>query len=263
MINLKTLFLLALISLATQDDPCFIKFESCEKEETNTPVETPKSNSKLPNCYYSINDDSICNICNPGFILNHEGTGCLSLENCWQVAEGNQKCKYCYAYYHPNPTTGKCERTLCHYFNDDDQCIECYDGYYLKGTECKKIEIPHCLKADSDGKKCKRCIAEHILQDDGTCKFPSKLIKGCIDYDLNGKCLACEEDDYEPVTADGACNFIKCKANEKKVEYCACDAGYASDKDGQCIGHDGSRYSSNSSNKLEISLIITIFGLLI
>ena len=89
------------------------------------------------------------------------------------------------------------------------------------------------------------------------------MIEGCIRY-TNGKCAECENKGKDYTLKDGTCQFINCGNGERAVDYCGvCQIGYEED-DGICVGYDGSRDTSFSSqNKVEFAMLIFILALLI
>lgn len=293
--NYQALILLSLISLSIQDKNCLVYFEYCKGKEVYTPVTT----GKIDNCIlYDDDDNNKCDECKNGYAVSYDKTKCLSFENCynldsedkkcWNCKEGyaissdgkcvkfdncykledgnNQKCKYCRnSHFHPD-SNGICQRTLCSNYDEKDVCTYCFDGYYLNDNKnCVEITIPNCIQVeDNDKTKCKTCIDRYSPQDDGKCYVPSNLIKGCIRYDKDGKCLVCEEDDY--VKNGDTCTLKECKNGETKTEYCAvCKKGYDDYESGDlCVNlADGSKDSSSTKTIVDYSMLISILVLLI
>ena len=231
---------------------------------------------QIENCIrYSLDGEGklLCNECNNGYAFSNDGMSCKKFENCYKLAAGDKKCSICVdnSYFHLNEE-GKCERTQCKTYDENNACTKCYGGYYLDNIKnCKRIPIENCLESDSKGEKCISCLGNISPDANGKCNLPSSLIKGCIRYGSNGKCTACQPNDYQP-TDDGSCQLIECEEGEYKYKYCAqCKAGYfrTSDDDDNyiCMGYDGSKDTSSSDsstrNKVEYALIILILSLLI
>ena len=225
---------------------------------------------EFKNCdrYHYSDGKVICDECKIGYALSFEGKNCKSFQNCLKLKNGDNKCEECYEYYHPN-ADGKCERTLCKEYDDKDICTLCYDGYYLnEDKNCEKIKLENCIVLDPTNKeKCGKCVGGLNPNADGKCNIPSTPIKGCIDYNDNGKCKECENYYYE-ITVDGDCKFKGCKTGRHSEEVCAaCKAGYYIDDDGLCTGYDGSKDdpSVNSYNRIQIeyALLIIILAFLI
>jgi hypothetical protein len=257
------------LSYSSNGDELFCSY--CDKGYITSADQKTCKESK--NCEYlttNAKEEEICGECDTGYALTYDEKSCKQFENCEKLAQGNEKCSECYEYFHPN-SEGKCERTLCQKY-ENNVCTECYEGYYLDDDKkCQKIAIENCLKLDSSKTKCTSCLGGIPPDANGKCSLP--LIKGCSEYDDNGKCKECKNQGYEyEITKDGTCKFIECK-NGKKYEYCnICKVGYYRDEDENdnyiCIGYDGSRDTSTSSdsssrNKVESALLIFILAFLI
>ena len=256
MINLKSILLLSLVSFSLQDSHCLKTFSICQKKSVS--YET----GPIEHCISYDSSKEKCYACEGEYVVSSKQNSCLNFPNCKRLDSEDKKCEECYNFYLPNKE-GKCERTLCASYNKDYGCSSCYDesGYYLKGTECKKIPIAYCDKGDENS--CTTCANFAKKTNDGKCELRN-LIEGCDEYNDDGTCNDCA-DDYE-ISSDGKkCNFKECDSKtENKVNYCGtCDVGYfIDDKDGKCIGIDGSKDSS-SFNKVRYELIIFILSLLI
>ena len=258
MIYLNYFLLLSLIPLSLQENHCLNTFEICRggKGTDDTPP-TPK----IANCL-SEPTEGVCYLCKEGYALSSDQKSCISFQNCNKLQSGNDKCETCLKYYHLD-SKGQCQRTLCEDYdeNDKDKCLNCYDGYYLKDNTCKKITIPHCLEWDETN--CKECDYYAVLKD-GKCEVRSSLIKGCHEYDDNGKCTYCISG-Y--TLSNGSCNLNKCSDGQTKTEYCGvCQTGYFTDStDGKCVGYDGTKDTEDSVQgiKIEYFLLIFLLALLI
>ena len=114
----------------------------------------------------------------------------------------------------------------------------------------------------SDG-KCYKCVNDDEGNEQGTCNIPATLMKGCVKYDKDLKCIQCEEDNYE--LKNGNCVFKSCKADEKKIEHCPiCQVGYDFNEKDECVAIDGSTDAGSSiSNKIEYAMLLFILALLI
>lgn len=293
MFNLKLLLLLTLISFSLQDSHCLITYEKCinkiedpklkkaeiienceyENEEgthcyiCKTGYSTSNDGSKcisFPHCFYFENGEEKCRTCEDGYALSYNQKECISFENCDQLGEGNNKCASCRYHYHNN-TAGKCERTLCSNYNENEVCTSCFEGYYLKEDKtCEKINIKYCLEvSSSDPNECSTCTGDLPIVDK-KCIVPETLVKGCSEYNTEGKCNYCTSD-YELNSAKGICEFKGCDNGKINHEYCAqCEAGFYME-DGLCTSYkDGSKDTGAANiNKVEYSFIILILALLI
>lgn len=241
----------------------------CDKcQDDYFPSGDKKSCIQIKNCEDISNDYSesetniICYYCKSGFALSYDGKSCIKFDNCYKLKKDNTTCDKCNDLYHPN-SNGQCELTLCTEYNNNNECTKCVGGYYInEQKKCQKIEKENCLELSNDRKKCITCIGEgHIVPDnEGNCILPPKIIKGCEDYDNDGKCIDCDEEDYE-ITADGSCKFKECPNGGNKREYCAiCKVGYITEKDGDgtCIGYDGSKDSSSGRNQVKYAFLLLL-----
>ena len=264
MLNLRTYLLLFLISFSFQDKNCLSSFRFCvsNSEYEQQPVE----NGSIENCNdYNEDDNQKCSECKDGYAHSSDYKKCISFPNCYILEEGGDKCNICHRFFHPN-ANGQCIRTLCATYNNDGQgnenCDSCLDGYYLKAeNQCEKIPISNCKEYDATNKRCKKCLDDDGPNADGNCN--NAFIEGCIEYS-NGECTKCDEENYIP--KDGTCEFKNCESGERAVEGCyICQIGYETGSDGICIGYDGSKDTSSSSEniKVELAMIIFILALLV
>lgn len=253
------------ISYSYSDEQGFL-CEDCQDDYY--PSNNKKSCKQIKNCvkfsYESSGSETnvICDYCKSGFAVSYDKGSCIQFDNCYTLKKGNTKCDSCKSLYQPN-SNGQCELTFCTDYNTNNQCTECYEGYYLNDNyKCQKIEKENCIELTNDRTKCKTCKGhDHIVPDaQGNCVLPPKIIKGCLYYDSEGKCTVCDEDDYEK-TADGSCKFKECPNGENKREYCAiCKVGYVREKDGDgtCIGYDGSKDSSSGRNQVKYVFLLLL-----
>ena len=217
---------------------------------------------KFDHCLYlDYNDKDHCGKCEEGYAFSNDRKSCKSFENCHLLDAAGTKCSKCFDYYHPN-SKGQCEITSCsNYVNN--VCTACYGGYYLNDkNECQKITIENCLILDSSKKKCSSCIAGITPDTNGNCILSSKLIEGCYFYESNGDCRYCISN-YKLSSDKKKCEY-DCTGG-KSFEYCGfCKPGYIRDKDGICLGYDGSKdSSSNERHKVQYALLSVILVLLI
>ena len=257
MIFLHYLLLLSLISASIEDNHCLDTFEICLGGGTDDKNPT----TTIDNCV-SEQNTGVCDSCKEGFALSSDQSRCASFQNCYMLESGDNKCQTCLKFYHPD-SKGQCQRTLCEDYDptNKDVCLNCYEGYYLKGDTCQKITIPHCLEWDETN--CKKCDYYAVLKE-GKCDVRSSLIKGCHEYDDNGKCARCTGGYTE---SNGSCNLNKCSTGQSKTEYCGvCQTGYYTDNtDGKCAGYDGTKDSDDAVQgiKIEYSLLIILLALFI
>jgi len=263
MFNLKYVLLLALISYTLQDIHCLATVEYCEEEEDDG--KDDYDGGGITHCEYA--EGGSCYNCEDGYAASYDRKSCISFQNCNYMEEGNKKCSQCQSYYYPN-SEGQCERTLCDNHDDNGMCTHCYSGYYLKNKECIKITIPYCKEVDEkDDTKCIRCVSTLAKPVDGKCIAPTTWIEGCEEYDTNGKCISCYEEDYYTKSGD-TCKFISsCPKGTTYIKSCdVCEAGFTDDDDGWCIGHDGTKDTSGNSAtgiKIDFAWLVLILAILI
>ena len=256
--NLELFLLYSLICFSLQDQYCVQTIDSCEVDFEEEEEKDPSQPSTITNCLYD-NGYGGCGKCNEGYALSYDSKRCVLFENCDRLEDGNdEKCESCSWLYQPN-SEGTCVKTFCDY-HTKDVCNYCVKGYYLKENTCKKITIPNCIKWDE--KVCTKCDDFAKLDDNGKCILQN-LIKGCDDYQNDGKCEECE-DGYEKVNGGESCRFEGCP-NGKIVQYCyICQTGFRRDVDGKCIGYDGTKDTSLSNfNKIQPVILMLIVALLI
>lgn len=257
MINLKSVLLLSLVSFSLQDSHCLKTFTMCIPKVTN---DEPNETGSIDHCISYDSSKKNCYYCEEGYVASSDGKSCKYFPNCDQLDSEEKKCVRCYSFYLPN-SEGKCERSLCSSYNKDYGCNSCYQGYYLKGSECKKIPIAYCLLGNES--TCTLCANFAKKTNDGKCELKA-LIDGCEYYNDDGTCSKCA-DEYKKSADNKQCNFQGCDSKtENKYNYCGtCEVGYFPDpEDGKCMGIDGSKDSS-SFNEVRYALIIFILSLLI
>lgn len=256
--NLELFLLYSLICFSLQDQYCVQTIDVCLVDSEEEEEKDPSQPSTITNC---LHDDGKgqCYDCKEGYALSYDYKRCVLFENCDRLENGNdEKCEYCSSLYQPNPE-GKCVKTFCTYY-EKDVCKSCVQGYYLKENTCKKITIPNCLAWDE--KVCTKCADFAKLDGNGKCILQN-LIKGCDDYQNDGKCAKCE-DGYKSVNGGESCQYEGCP-NGKTVQYCyICQTGFHEDDDGKCIGYDGTKDTSLSNfNKIQPVILMLIVALLI
>eukprot|EP00824_Muranothrix_gubernata_P021680 TRINITY_DN4811_c0_g1_i1.p1 TRINITY_DN4811_c0_g1~~TRINITY_DN4811_c0_g1_i1.p1 ORF type:complete len:380 (-),score=54.26 TRINITY_DN4811_c0_g1_i1:53-1192(-) len=152
---------------------------------------------KIANCEsFNKNNNSLCELCSPHFLLNNEATACTECIN---------KCLNCK--------------------NSTDNCTICDPGYYLKDSKCLPCEKRNCATCDEDGKGCSVCMTGFILEG-----LFGKSCKACPDNcnvcEKESKCSVCNAGYY--LTDDNICKKCSspgCQSCPK--DYCnGCQAGY-------------------------------------
>ena len=238
MINLTSLLLLTLLSFTLQIEHCKEALYMCQSQVTQYQnANTPKT--AIPNClsYY----ENKCDMCKKGFALSNDMSSCVStsIDNCYQLANGNANCQ------------------------------DCYPGYYVKENKCVKLLLAYCV--DGSENDCSECVryAEPKYDENYTitaCE-PINIINGCDGYNKQRtKCETCD-DGYSLSTDGSSCTFKGC-GKENSVEYCeTCELGYYTNiATGKCvkIGEtDADSQDSSFMNKVGYFFLLSTFILLI
>ena len=238
MLDLKLLLLLNLLSFSLQDKNCLVTFEGCTLKE-GVSVPEIESKSEIAHCVTDLLGE--CYYCEDGYAVSYDGQKCISFQKCYKLDKGDNKCFTCNIGFLPN-SNGQCERSTCSIRMGDD-CVKCHLGYYLKDKKCQKITLPYCEKlSESNENECDSCLEGISPSNEGKCVAPEKVIKGCIQYDTNGKCTECT---YYYTFKNGNCDFKGCSTGMKKISGCGmCNVGFELDDDGICIGFDGTKDTS-------------------
>ena len=173
--------------------------------------------------------------------MSNDESSCVStsIDNCYQLANGNANCQYC------------------------------YPGYYVKQNKCVKLLLAYCV--DGSENDCSECVryAEPKYDENNriTACEPINIINGCDGYnEQRTKCETCD-DGYSLSTDGSSCTFKGC-GNENSVEYCeTCELGYYTNiATGKCvkIGEtDADSQDSSFMNKVGYFFLLSTFILLI
>lgn len=240
MTSLKYIFFFALISYTFQLDHCIQAGILCQNTTTNS---NPTTNTLTPsnsiaNCIkYDENDRTKCSRCDKDYAVSHEKDKCISSSFCVSLDKGNE------------------------------ECAECYEGYYWNGNACTKIPINYCLSYDDDENICISCADFSKISEDGK-KCELKAIDGCKYYENNGVCAACKSGYDEKKNNEGiitSCEFKGCAEGKTKVDYCEiCEFDYYRDNnDGKCKPYKASNSNYSKRNKIGYTFLILTLALLI
>ena len=180
-------------------------------------------------------------------------------------------------YLHANQE-GKCVFDTCKKYNEDWECKECNDYFYLDDEGNRKyIEIPYCQELKDDNKnECDDTASfldGHDPEDYLTAK--EEYLTRCEYEDDNGKCTICQNG-YEVDSTGNKCVLIGCEELEEPSSKCEfCENGYILvDYQTRCmsvsevskaLGKEDSKDSGaifiNSINKLNILLFLNLLFL--
>ncbi|KAL7712487.1 Protein serine/threonine kinase [Entamoeba marina] len=146
------------------------------------------------NCLFEYN--SKCRKCKNGFRLD------ISLNECIKCGDGCNICSYSNSSITNEEclqcnestiltTTNDCIIDSNCIFNENDECIECIDNYYINNGKCTQCNNDNCKKCNAN--ECILCYDNYLLDYDNNCKL--KEIFSCSLIE-NGECIECNND-YE------------------------------------------------------------------
>lgn len=219
--------------LSFEDRKC-VKTENCQKVNEGKCIKCvwgyyldatdglcKKAEGKLNRCAYS-NDGKTCKTCVDQFNLSEDGF-CIFSKNC---LKGNQntECEECQDGYYLTKIGNICtkEKNCLSASHDFNLCEICDDGYYLEmeTRQCRsnKEDFNYCAKV-KDG-ECISCIYEYHLGEDLQCS--SSL--HCLEAE-EGKCQKCEENYF--LGKDNRCTSVKkCIKSNLSGECLECEKNY-------------------------------------
>ncbi|KAK2150750.1 hypothetical protein LSH36_391g02056 [Paralvinella palmiformis] len=182
-------------------------------------------------CSYCI-EESKCLECNPGYILNSEGTSCISTTPCltgpvYDADSGSVKCSQCsIGWYATNTDTlKKCSNQVgCQSSSITSHmiaCSQCSDGYIVYSGVCHKCpeQCMTCTFDSAVGKtECSTCNDGFKLTDVKTCQecpigtSGSLELQYCDNCDSDpNMCKTCSFGYISTGNSDPAC--VGCSAN--------------------------------------------------
>ena len=183
-----------------------------------------------------------CTYCQKGYAVNSATNECVPFPHCEEV-DSDGKCIECdtddNSYLHANQE-GKCVIDFCKEYNEDLECTECNDYFYLDDDgKCKYIEIPYCEEVEEDNKnKCKDTdyfLKDHDPEDYLVAK--EEYLTRCYRKNKDGTCAECNYEDYEVDSTGKSCTLIGCEELEQPSSRCEyCEHGYILvDDETKCI----------------------------
>ena len=122
----------------------------------------------------------VCEKCFPGYYLKDNQCEKITIPNCFELDEKNEKCKTCLA-IKPD-ADGNCNlpSTLikgCVQYDNNGQCSECEDDYYEKTADGKSCKLKECKTGEEKMSYCAACkICYYMEEDDNDEDF-------CMGYD--------------------------------------------------------------------------------
>ena len=189
--------------------------------------------------------DIICEMCKGGYVPSADKRSCVENTNCISAYPNNPSiCFKCLNYYYPN-SKGKCELSYCLNKNGNGKCETCYPQFYLnEKDECVKIPFEYCKEGDdeeclecldgftltSEGEKkiCKRDVEDHCKTKTGdtcsVCEYGYSLnannqcVDNCDRYATSNICKICENN-YIKTNNGASCEMIKSESNSKYISF--------------------------------------------
>ena len=186
---------------------------------------------------YCVEHDSIdtCSKCAEAKVLHMNNCHNIIIPNCRSVNYENelQVCDQCEEYLLPSATRQSClemetvKIQHCKYYESNQVCSECYDGYVLDQQRVRCLDIPHLedyaceptwFGSDS---KCLLCQQGYSANSSGGCSLIP--IDHCLLANQdNSECLICKENSYMDQSRTCKIQEIKhCKTHDENNEFCA------------------------------------------
>ena len=195
-------------------------------------VDTLKSNQ----CDVLNKEADLCSSCNPGFILNSSGTGCLGLpSNCKNGqlnGSGEAVCSECQTGYglSNNNCVLKTDENCNGYDGNKITCLVCKPNYYIDSTNniCRELTVSNCLIPSSTSDTCTTCNDYFFLNSDNLCELRNKA--NCLVFETNtNNCTTCQVG-YWLDSSDSSCKkrtITNCEVAPTDADSCTtCDTGY-------------------------------------
>lgn len=199
-----------------------------------------------------------CSMCSLDCYDCDNSTACTICKTNAIGPDTNGQC-LCENGYGKNSTTGDCnfciENHCDHCQDNNSQCSQCQDGYYLSNNLCLPCD-PSCSTCFNDISciSCKdnftfyndlcRCNQGYGLDSNYDCQLCNGACYEC--YSNNNICETCYDGFYIDTESCNICNetcllclnnesCISCKENSHIFEnYCECDSNYGRDLDTNC-----------------------------
>ena len=124
----------------------------------------------------------VCEKCFPGYYLKDNQCEKITIPNCSELDEKNEKCKTCLEGFIEPDANGNCNlpSTLikgCVQYDNNGQCSECEDDYYEKTADGKSCKLKECKTGEEKMSYCDACkIGYYMEEDDNDEDF-------CMGYD--------------------------------------------------------------------------------
>ena len=189
--------------------------------------------------------DEFCRECEKNYYLG-EDNRCSSSKNCSQSENG--ECTICSFLFYLTKEKRCAKVEFCLHSNENYECLECEDNFYLEPSLKRCIEIDdgnftNCKIADSLGIACGYCRDDYYLnRTDSLCYENNeygKLYKCALTDEDANECIECING-YYLGKEDGKCvNTEGCIYSDDKHICSKCDEGFCLDlKNAKCEYND-------------------------
>lgn len=188
-----------------------LKSDLCLPKKIESYLNNHELNKFCINCNETNSEGTACRICDEGFFVGENGV-CINTDNCDEAYGG--KCIKCKDNYCLNEEKGclstdinnclKCENKVKY----NSKCTECNPGFVLNEHNiCLKCE--NGCKYCSDENNCLECFNGFYLvqeNDKVICKECNKACRKCLN---ENECLSCNDNYYQETEA-GEIKCIQC-----------------------------------------------------
>jgi len=166
---------------------------------------------KFQNCKVALYMGYRCTSCKNNYYINQGDSLCYENTNksdifykCESSDFFGDKCEKCINGYFLNYGDYKCSKIEnCKFSENEDNCIECREGYCLDLKKQKCVENDYiedennkfyiaCNRTNEEGTKCEECIDGYEVGENGYCIDN----KRCIEK-TDGFCHKCKNDDFD------------------------------------------------------------------
>ena len=208
--KIRAFIILALIQLSLQVEHCYVEQKVCKKCAEGYFLVNEKCVT-VDHCEYIDSNTNKCQSCQYGYRLNEDKTSCVEIgeDHCstyTNLEDGTKQCQYCQGGYKLN-SDKTCELVTDHcieaYEYDGYMCQNCEKGYAINRNKHICVEFPKCKRVDDDNKciECDEDKNEFLSADlEGKC-----IVSPCEKFEEDGTCNECKDYFY---LKDGECVYI-------------------------------------------------------
>ena len=207
-------------------------------------------------------DDKNCEFCENGYYFNDNFCVLLPEErkitNCLTYSSIDECVKCEETFVLDNKICKNTELTNCKVYQDSQNCLECLEKFVVKKVGDYNIcvilpEIENCVEITKvEPYECKICKPKYFLQNKTCVNIQeSEIIKNCLFYNTDKKCLFCEEG-FLKIQNGTICQNIQ---NSENCEYLIeiqnpmcifCKNGFKLNQNGFCEKYDNTIVTINN-----------------